>query len=152
MTQSYNFGACGKFRKDSIIVLTDRNKKTGPRFIGRNSNRKEILQVEVDHCLKITGKKCDYLLIEQDENAAHFIELKGSKIDEALEQLENSIIVISNPEKKYINRKFDRAHAYVVSTRHNPEFNTKVQRAQKSFKKNYNTELIVKNNKCERDL
>ena len=152
MKQSYNFGACGECRKDSIIVLTDRNKKTGPRFIGRNSNKKDILQVEVDHCLKITGKRCDYLLIDQDENAAHFIELKGSKIKDAFEQLENSILVISNPEKNYISRKFDRKQAYVVSTQVNPRLTTEIQRAQKSFKKNYNTELVVKNNKYERNF
>jgi hypothetical protein len=152
MKQSYNFGACGKCRKDSLIVVKDRNKKTGPQFIGRNSNRKEILEVEVDHCLKITGKRCDFLLIDQDENAAHFIELKGSKIKDAFEQLENSISVISNPGENYINRKFDRKHAYVVSTQVNPKLSTEIQRAQKSFKNKFKTELVVKNNKCERDF
>ncbi|MDQ1354087.1 MAG: hypothetical protein QG657_4396 [Acidobacteriota bacterium] len=150
MKQTYNFGACGECRKDSLIVLTDRNKKTGPRFIGRNSNKKEILQIKVDHCLPITGKKCDYLLIDQDENAAHFIELKGHKIKDAFEQLANSIFVISNPEKKYISRKFDRKQAYVVSTQVNPKLTTEIQRAKKSFKENFNTELEVKNNKYER--
>jgi hypothetical protein len=148
MKQSYNFGACGKCKTDKEIVLRD--KKAGPQFIGRNPNKKEILKVEVDHCLPITGKRCDYLLIDQDENAAHFIELKGSKIKDALEQLENSIFVISNPEKNYISRKFDRKQAYIVSTQVNPKLTTEIQRAKKSFKKNFNTELEVKNNKCER--
>ncbi|HLP46462.1 MAG TPA: hypothetical protein VK469_10965, partial [Candidatus Kapabacteria bacterium] len=84
MDKPYNFGPCGKCRTDTLIVVNDRNKKTGPQFIGRNMKRKEILVVEVDHCLTITGKKCDYLLIDQDDNVAHFIELKGGKIKDAL--------------------------------------------------------------------
>lgn len=153
MIQSYHFGDCGKCRKDSKIVVKDRNKKTGPQFIGLNPNRKEILAVEVDHCLPITGKKCDYLLIDQEDNVAHFIELKGNKIMDALEQLENAIQVISNPVNNYINREFTRKHAYVVATQVNPKLTTEIQRAQKSFKEKYNVaKLVVRNNTCETNL
>jgi hypothetical protein len=152
MKQSYNFGDCGTVRKDSNIVLKDKNKKTGPQFIGKNSNKKEILQVEVDHCLPITGKKCDYLLIDQDDNAAHFIELKGNKIGDALEQLRNSILVISNPEKKYISHEFDRKHAYVICTRVVPALRTNIQIAKKSFMEKYKTVLLVRTNEWKIDL
>lgn len=152
MNQSYNFGGCGKCRKDSLIVVKDRNKKSGPQFIGRNPNKKEILEVEVDHCLPIEGKKCDYLLISKNENTAHFIELKGNKIKEALTQLENSIQEISNPGKGFISKNFNQKYAYVIPSQYNPKLTTDIQRTQKRFKRDYQTELTVKNNKCEKDL
>lgn len=149
---SYYFEPCCKCKTDIKIVLKDKGKKKGPQFIGRNLDKKEILEIEVDHCLPINGKKCDYLLVNKNENKAHFIELKGNKIKDALAQLENSIQEISNPGKGLISKNFNQKYAYVIPTQYNPKLTTNIQRTQKRFKRDYQTELVVKNNKCEKDL
>ncbi|MCU0290311.1 MAG: hypothetical protein MUF15_28500 [Acidobacteria bacterium] len=145
----YSFDPCCKCKTDIKIVLKDKGKTKGPQFIGQNPQRKEILEVKVDHCLPIEGKKCDYVLISKYENTAHFIELKGNKIKEALAQLENSVKQISNPEKGFISNNFNQKYAYVIPSQYNPKLTTEIQRTQKRFKRDYQTELIVKNNKCE---
>ena len=73
----FNFDSCGQSTQFSTIVCEENKRK----FIGLNKNRKTILKVKVDGCLKkIEGKRCDWLLIDISANIAYFIELKGSDV------------------------------------------------------------------------
>ena len=146
----YNFDSCSTKTQYLKIVLREK-KNSKSKFIGLNSNRKSILQVQVDHCLEIQGKRCDWLLIDISDNAAHFVELKGHRIQHALLQLINSITIISEPQNGYIDQEFSCKKAYAILS-HCPIDSNEIQKAKITFKKKYKAELIVKNNQIEQPL
>ncbi len=143
----YNFGSCGSVTQNKKIVCQENTRK----FTGLNQSEKEILKVQVDHCLEIQGKRCDWLLIDTDDHIAHFIELKGCEVKQALLQLENSIIKISNPQNGYIEKEFNRKNAYIIPSRTQIS-RAGIQNAKINFKKRYKTTLIIKNNRLEQKL
>lgn len=85
----------------SIIVLKDKKSKGGSEYRADNNTRKSMLCLRVDGCLlkEMDGKKCDFLLLVSNEKIAHFIELKGSSVADAIKQLTNSVKQIM-PELK----------------------------------------------------
>jgi hypothetical protein len=143
----FNFDPCGTQTRDEKIVCKEKGKK----FTGLNGDKKSILRVKVDGCLKIEGKKCDWLLIDIEGNAAHFIELKGSDLKHAFAQLEHTIMEISNPGKKYISKKFVRKKAYLVIS-HSPLSRAILDNKKKEFMKKFNTPLTVKKNEIKEKL
>lgn len=143
----YNFGKCGFKKKDKKIVCQEKTRK----FTGLNQSEKEILKVRVDHCLEIQGKRCDWLLIDIVDHIAHFIELKGCEVKQALLQLENSIMKISNPQNGYIEKEFNRKNAYIIPSR-TMISSAGIQNAKIDFKKKYKTKLIIKNKHLEQTL
>ncbi|MFC2155513.1 hypothetical protein ACFLRB_03355 [Acidobacteriota bacterium] len=136
----YYFGECGSKVNAQKIVLSENRRK----FVLNNLNRSTILKVKVDDCLNITGKRCDWLLIVISEPAAHFVELKGNKVEHALLQLENTIKVISYPENGYIKRKFSKKIAYAILS-HCPIDSTEIQNKKIYFRKRLNAVLEIKN-------
>lgn len=143
----YNFGKCGFKKKDKKIVCEENTRK----FTGLNQSEKEILKVQVDHCLPIQGKRCDWLLIDIVDHIAHFIELKGCEVKQALLQLENSIMKISNPQNGYIQQEFNGKNAYIIPSRTQIS-RAEIQNAKINFKKRYKTTLIIKNNRLEQPI
>lgn len=109
----------------------------------KNTSEREILKVEVDGCLDINGKKCDFLLIDISAGIAYFIELKGCELDTAVRQLGNSISVISKPQNGYIKKQFSKKNAYAVLSR-SPKDSAKIKGLQKTFMTKYKTELNIK--------
>jgi hypothetical protein len=143
----FKFGPCGNKTQDKIIVCKEKGKK----FTGENINRKLILKVEVDGCLIKKEAKCDWLIIDTDGNIAHFIELKGKDIKHAIEQLSNTIKIVSNPENSYIGKKFDSKRAYVVIS-HFPKKGPALDNMKKELRKKYNTALVVKEYEIKQKL
>lgn len=135
----YDFGECGAEVNNRKIVVKENKRK----FIIDNHNNLTILKVEVDGCLDIPGKKCDWLLIVLNESTAHFVELKGNKVEYALLQLENAIKVISEPAKGFIKGKFSKIYAYAILS-HCPIDSTEIQNRKKDFRK-LNAKLEIKN-------
>jgi hypothetical protein len=143
----FNFGSCGWLTRDKEIVCQEKKSK----FIGLNKKEKEILKVQIDHCLTIEGKRCDWLLIDVGGQIAHFIELKGCDARQALLQLENSIAIIANPQKGFIQKKFYGQHAYIVPCRTQIS-GADIQNAKINFRKKYKTTLNIKNNLLKKEL
>lgn len=95
---------CLDFSDDrSIVVLKDKRSKSKSEYRAENNNKKNLVCLRVDGCLitNIDGKKCDYLLLISDEKIAHFIELKGGGISDAIKQLTNSVNQIMPHLKKH---------------------------------------------------
>ena len=136
----YDFGECGAKVNDRKIVVKENKRK----FIIDNPNNLTILKVKVDDCLDIPGKKCDWLLITLNEQAAHFVELKGNKVEYALLQLENAIKVISKPAQGFIKRKFSKIFAYAILS-HCPIDSTEIQNKKIDFRRKLNAVLEIKN-------
>jgi hypothetical protein len=143
----YHFGSCGSLTQDKKIVCKENTRK----FTGLNQKGKKILKVQVDHCLEIQGKRCDWLLIDIGDYIAHFIELKGCEVKQALLQLKNSIMKISNPQNGYIEQEFNYKNAYIIPSRTQIS-KAGIQNAKIDFKKRYKTKLIIKNNRLEQPI
>ncbi|MBF0486578.1 MAG: hypothetical protein HQK98_00320 [Nitrospirae bacterium] len=62
-----------------------------------NAPQKKFCIVEVDGCFITDNdkQKCDYLIINCDSNVAYFVELKGKDIFHAIEQITQSIELLS---------------------------------------------------------
>lgn len=143
----YHFGKCSLKKKNKIIVCEEKTRK----FTGLNQSEKEILKVQVDHCLEIEGKKCDWLLIDIVAHFAHFIELKGCEIKQALKQLKNSIEIISNTQNGYIQQEFNGKNAYIIPSRTQIS-SVRIQNAKKKFKNQYKTTLTITNKHHKQEL
>jgi len=143
----FHFGRCGECTKDKQIVCREKGKK----ITAINKERRSILKIQVDSCLAIAGERCDWLLIDPEANAAHFIELKGCEIDKGFSQLGHSITVISNPAQGFIDRGFSKKYAYLVLS-HCPINSAELQNKKKTFLKNFKTRLEVKNRELQIDF
>lgn len=132
---------CEKTERGRLIVR-DENKR---KIILLNQANKRIMIIEVDGCKITTGRKCDYLFIDQSTLYEYFVEFKGEDIKYACEQLEATILQLTEniKEKKY---------AFVIGSRVAPAINTTIQRFRALFHEKYNADLIVSNIKCCFDL
>jgi hypothetical protein len=92
----------------------------------------------------IRDTNCDFALVPSDE-VEIYVELKGSDIFHAVEQIESTIQFISeNPPKI-------RKLCFVISTRV-PKQTTSIQQLQSQFKKKFNASFRIKNIQDECDL
>lgn len=72
--------------------------------IGKNPQRKYIRQFMLDGGVFPKGKKpkrCDYLLLNDTDKASYYIELKGSDIRTAIEQIDSTISLIGPSIAEY---------------------------------------------------
>ncbi|WP_302368603.1 hypothetical protein [Brachyspira aalborgi] len=119
-------------------------KKNGVKFI-LYANGFEFYKIKIDGDVEknTTTKKCDFLVIKKDtENIEIFIELKGSDIKKAYEQIITSY-------KKYSDKsKNPKLYAAIVSSKC-PSRDTSIQNKQKELAKIFKSFLFVKNNDLE---
>ena len=104
-----NYENLCKDERQKIIVSRDENEKSvGKKCEHRaiNVNRSLVRQYKVDGNIFIDGKKCDFLVLNDDKKDAYLIELKRSKLLEAVEQLESTYerIKSSIPEYQFFFR------------------------------------------------
>ena len=83
---------CVKNTKQSIITLKEKRAK----IYLRNSKQHSIKIITVDGCLPFTGARCDFLIISSTDYC--FIELKGSDISHALQQIKATMAEIEMDE------------------------------------------------------
>ena len=112
-------------------------EKKSSKIIFTNENSTEVTKVQVVGCLDIQGIKCDWLLIINEPYIEIYIELKGSDVEHAFDQIENTIKIVSKNYKTVLK------YCYIITTRC-PITSTQIQVRAKSFKKNYNAVLKVK--------
>ena len=68
--------------------IVSRDKKNPQYHKGNNTSREEVTHYQIDGVVIKTGNKCDYLLINETKKVAYLIELKGSDLVKAAQQLE----------------------------------------------------------------
>ena len=130
--------SCKEECTDTKIVFQDGASKSKMCF--SNPSRKSVQKIRVDNCLIKEGKRCDFLLID-DNNVEYFIELKGKQVEYACTQLMETI-------KKITRDMSVLKHAFVISSAC-PLTTTEVQVYKSMFKRIYNSQLHVKNVYCE---
>ena len=101
-----------------------------------NINEVESESIKVDGC-EINDKsiRCDFLHIAK--NIEFYIELKGQDLEHALNQIKTTIKRLSNNKKLYPKK------SYIICTR-SPLTSTEIQNYKREFKKEYNSDLIIK--------
>lgn len=124
--------ACIRPSTDSQIKFEELKRK----IIFLNPNHELYQKVQVDGCTITDGMKCDKLLLSADEHEERYVELKGTDVMHAIDQLESTILRLGEFE--------DNRHSYVICTNVAPAYTTQIQKKQVLFKKRYKSELVVK--------
>lgn len=127
---------CVRTSKDKIIALKDpKGGSSKARFL--NPNRREVEEVIVDECAITEGVRCDFLLNIREINASYFVELKGSQIQKAFDQLSRS--------HKVLSQGLEKSVTWVVSSSKVPRLGPKIQRLKRLAKKEHHATLVIKN-------
>jgi hypothetical protein len=142
-----NFGDCEEIKSDLFIPISENNKKI--TFI--NEKRCKIRKIHIDGCVIKDNNmlKCDYLIID-NKNIEYYIELKGSDINHAIEQLEATITYINADEKDKNEKKL--SFIILKKVHKEPRYTTKIQNIKTKFQNKYNSKLIVKETPAEYKL
>lgn len=126
--------------RESRIKFEENKRK----IIFLNPGARPYKKVQVDGCAIRQGLKCDNLLVSGDESEERYVELKGKDVMHAVEQLEATI--------RELGQHAGNRHAYIICTKVLPAYDTRIQGAQKMFRKQYNSALVVKANQLSVDL
>ncbi len=133
---------CRETRRDPKIVLKEKHSQ----ILFENPSRVEVEVITVDGCAIREGIRCDHLVLRQDPREEYFIELKGSHVQKAFDQLERSLRLLSAAA-----REKEPRHCIVVTTKM-PRLASRVQTAKKHFRKRYGAVLSVESSPCQRRI
>lgn len=134
-----NYQNCTVNTTNQKIVVKE-NKST---FCILNTNGNQIEKIQVDGCLLDNRvEKCDWLFFVPHSNQALYVELKGSDISKAGQQLESTIMATANRFENCIKNCY-------VTTSKVPKYGSPVQKLQIMLKRKYGATLKVKNNILE---
>lgn len=88
-----NFSPCKSGRLPIVSV-----SEKGCEYQGKNDDRNVIRLFHIDGYIieGTSGKKCDYLILNDTNRKVFYIELKGTDIKKATEQLDNAIKEINS--------------------------------------------------------
>lgn len=115
-------------------------EENGKKYRIYNEDKKDIRVYRVE-CLIDSGRRCDKLVLNCRDSVAYFVELKGTDLDEAVDQLGASI--------DQLKRRIDgwTIYARVVMSRVKaPAYqNNKYQKLDKLLRENHNGSLRVRN-------
>ena len=75
---------------ENAAQIVSRDKKNPQYHRGINIDKAYVTHYKIDGVVLKTGSRCDYLLINEKKRTAYLIELKGSDLVKAAEQLENT--------------------------------------------------------------
>ncbi|EPS2039183.1 hypothetical protein ACVCG4_000597 [Citrobacter braakii] len=64
-----------------------------------NKARRKIDKVKVDGCRVVSGKRCDWLFIDDESKKEVFVELKGTDVEYAFEQIMVSVKSLGKDKK-----------------------------------------------------
>lgn len=81
--------------------IVSRDKRNKQYHKGQNVDRSYVTHYQIDGVVIKNGSRCDFLLINEDKKRAYLIELKGSDLVKAAEQLEATEKVLKNELQEY---------------------------------------------------
>lgn len=86
---------CFEFAEQKYKIVTCVDNKSSTKYIYDNDSLDELSKYHVDGCLiNDDGSKCDFLLLNCTKEISYFIELKGSDLPKAIDQIDRSIDVL----------------------------------------------------------
>ncbi len=131
---------CFEFAEQKNKTVTCTDVRSSTKYIYENDSLDELTKYRVDGCLiNDDNSKCDYLLLNCTKEVSYFVELKGSDLTKAVEQIDRSIDILHKDFKEY------SVEARIVLTRVNTTDlkSTKLIRLESKVKK-LNGKLIKK--------
>lgn len=99
-----------------------------------NKNQVKSIKIDVDGCAITSGLRCDFMHIAN--NTEMYIELKGTDIGHAIEQIKKTICTLGNSLVK------DKI-CFIICVR-SPLASTEIQTLQREFRKTHKSNLIIK--------
>lgn len=124
------------------IIVSEENR-VQHRGMNNNENRVRQIKVDGDMWTKGTGTvRADYLLLNEDKKTAYIIELKGSDVEHALEQIKNTDANLSEALSGF--KKYWRI-VYRTSTK------KMKNRDENALQRKYSN-LVIRKNKLEEDI
>lgn len=125
---------CIQRTEDSNIKFEENGKK----IIFVNSNKKICYKIQVDGCAIRSGVRCDKLLKVGDFNKdgkEYYVELKGSDVLHAVDQIYTSIKMLHNDNSLL--------EGFIIFSNMSPKFSSKIQMAKARFKKDFDAKLSL---------
>lgn len=81
--------------------IVSRDKKNPQSHVGINTDKAFVTHYQIDDVVIQNGNRCDFLLMNEDKLTAYLIELKGSDLVKAAEQLEATEATLKKELKSY---------------------------------------------------
>ncbi len=138
-----DYGTCAtQSNKEEITAKENRRKLTI-----KNPLRKIVRKIQVDGCLPITGKRCDYMFEIMDNPTPDkicrviYLELKGNHIEDAYKQLVATIDLF------IVEHRDCKKECYIVASSV-PRARTARQKLITEMSKKKKTELIFKSDQA----
>jgi septum formation inhibitor-activating ATPase MinD len=93
---------CFEFTEQNNKIVVCKDAKSSTKYIYQNDSQDILSKYKVDGCL-IDDKdpKCDFLLINCTKGISYFVELKGSDLIKAVEQIDRTINVLHKDFNEY---------------------------------------------------
>lgn len=132
-----DFTKCRISKKHKKICVCENNRK----FCIDNRNEILIGQVTVDGCLlNDDTEKCDFLFELASKSEVYYVELKGSNIQKAYNQLVTTYKIC-----KKAHKSFNTKRSFIVASRV-PRSGPKVQELKIKMMKSFSMQLSVATN------
>lgn len=133
-----DFQSCERVCSDPNISVSDSGSRNNrSKFRLHNPKRSSIKIVQVDDCVIKEGMRCDYLIILSN-NQEIYIELKGSNVKHAVEQISRSIDLLTCNCNSIVKLCF-------ISSTRCPINSAEIQNLKKKIRRKYNAKLTIKN-------
>lgn len=71
------------------------------KHVAKNQDKCRVSQYRIDGVVIQDTSRCDFLVINEDKRNAYFIELKGSRIEDAVQQLQATANRLKNQLRGY---------------------------------------------------
>jgi hypothetical protein len=102
-----------------------------------NATRHNIDQIEVDGCAIVDGPRCDWLINVDKTQQSVFVELKGSNVPHAVEQLTHAHDGLREIRKPNVT--------WIINSQRCPLTSTEVQSLTIKLRKHKGVRLILRN-------
>ncbi len=111
------------------------------KVIFHNPNQYDVQEITVDGCVITEGLRCDHLILVDEAEVTVFVELKGSDVKHAVEQLEASHKALREHCKTNI--------FWIISSTRCPLASTEIQILTLRVRRSFKAELKIKNSPVE---
>ena len=120
---------------EEISVTRILLEENGIKAVFVNPNKEAYLKLKVDACYIVPGPACDWLISKKNATGAVFIELKGSDVKRAAEQ------IAASADK--LREELPGKIAGLIIANRFPKIDTSIQRAISAFAKKHKAPLHV---------
>ena len=133
------FPDCFDFANQQHATVVCSDRKSATKYIYDNKSSDSLTKYRVDGCLIAdAGAKCDSLLLNCTKKKSFFIELKGSDLIRAVEQIDRSVdLLLSSLTDFSINARIVLTRVNITDLRNTKylKLEKKIQRLNGNLKK-----------------